>query len=316
MDASPHLVSIVALVVACLAVASAVWCWRALALARRERVTMERQLRRDRDHLTAVESAARATLEAERELVGLKARFVSLVSHEFRTPLGIIMSAVELLRNYRDRLPAEKQHELLEDIFGSTRRMSSLMEQVLLLGRVDAGKIAMQPVPVDLPDLLARIADEQRSAAGGRCPIVVTAGGDLAGARADVGLLRHIVSNLVSNAVKYSPAGSDVRVAVRRDAGTAVLEIADRGIGIPEADQARLFEAFHRAANVGEIPGSGLGLLIVKRCVDLQGGRIALRSRVGEGTTFEVALPLFAADGQAPAEAERAPRSMASRIVA
>jgi signal transduction histidine kinase len=316
MAASPHLVSLGAVTVAGLAVASAIWCWRSLLLARRERAAMAEMLERERAQQTAAATAARASLEAERELVGLKARFVSLVSHEFRTPLGIIMSAVELLKNYRDRLPPEKQHELLEDILASTRRMSSLMEQVLLLGRVDAGKIAVQPVPVDLPDLLAKIADEQRSASGGRCPILVTTGAELGQARADVGLLRHIVSNLVSNAVKYSPDGAEVRVALRREAGFARLDVVDRGIGIPEADQARLFEAFHRAGNVGEIPGSGLGLLIVKRCVELHGGRIAVRSRVGEGTTFEVDLPLFTADGQGPAEAERAPRSMASRIVA
>lgn len=316
MAASPQLVSVVALAVAGVAVASALWCWRALALARRERAAMEDRLKRERAQQAAADAAARASLEAERELVGLKARFVSLVSHEFRTPLGIIMSAVELLKNYRDRLPAEKQLELLEDILGSTRRMSSLMEQVLLLGRVDAGKIAVQPVPVDLPDLLARIADEQRSATGARCPILVTTEGDLDAARADVSLLRHVVSNLVSNAVKYSPDGAEVRISLRREAGLARFEIVDRGIGIPEADQARLFEAFHRAGNVGEIPGSGLGLLIVKRCVELHAGRIELRSRVGEGTTFVVVLPLFGVGGQAPAEAERAPRSMASRIVA
>lgn len=316
MAASPHLVPLVAVTVALIAVVSAVWCWRALQLARRERAAIEERLQRERAQQAAVDTASRASLEAERELIGLKARFVSLVSHEFRTPLGIIMSAVELLKNYRDRLPQEKQQELLEDILASTRRMSSLMEQVLLLGRVDAGRIAMQPVPVDLPDLLTKIADEQRSASGSRCPILVVAGPDLGPARADVGLLRHIVSNLVSNAVKYSPVGAEVRLALRREADLARLEVIDRGIGIPEADQARLFEAFHRAGNVGEIPGSGLGLLIVKRCVELHGGRIAVRSRAGEGTTFEVALPLFTADVQAPAEADLAPRNMASRIVA
>jgi len=279
------------------AVAAVAFCsWRRLAGAHARVRAMEREIEAQRHEHTRAHEAHQAALASERELVELKSRFVALVSHEFRTPLGIIMSAGELLQNYRDRLPEDKRQELLDDILVSTRRMAALMEQVLLLGRVDAGKLAAQAVPLDLDDLLGRIADEQRSATAARCPILLDLGapGALTGARADAGLLRHILSNLVSNAAKYSPPGSEVRLAARRDGTDAVLTVADRGIGIPEADQARLFEAFHRAGNVGETPGSGLGLLIVKRCVDLHGGRISARSRLGDGTTFEVRLPLFA----------------------
>lgn len=268
---------------------------RSLAALRRRAADLEEQLAHQREEHARSQEALRVALASERELVDLKSRFVALVSHEFRTPLGIIMSAGELLKNYRDRLPPESQQELFTDILGSTRRMAALMEQVLLLGRVDAGKIAARLEPLDLVELLEKIADEQRSATAARCPIVLDANGTLAGARADAGLLRHILSNLVSNASKYSPAGAEVRLHARRDGAEAILEVADRGIGIPDADLVRLFEAFHRASNVGEIPGSGLGLLIVKRCVDLHGGRIAVRSRVGEGTTVEVRLPLFEA---------------------
>ena len=291
------------LLVTLLVAGTAVWAAVSLARARRSLRASRREVDRMaqeldgrlREHARAQESL-QVPLSSERELLELKSRFVALVSHEFRTPLGIIMSAVELLKNYRDRLPLESRQELLEDILVSTRRMAGLMEQVLLLGRVDAGKVAAQPVPLDLSDLLGRIADEQRSATGARCPIVLDLAdhGTLLGARADAGLLRHILSNLVSNAVKYSPAGAEVRLTARRDGPDAVLAVTDRGIGIPEADQARLFEAFHRATNVGEIPGSGLGLLIVKRCVDLHGGRITVRSQAGAGTAFEVRLPLYA----------------------
>jgi PAS domain S-box-containing protein len=236
----------------------------------------------------------RRALEQERELGELKSRFVSMVSHEFRTPLGITMSAVELLRNYLDRLPKDKLAELLNDIHSSTLRMSGLMEQVLLLGRVEAGRVAFQSAPLQLKTLGARLTDETHSATQHKCPIEFRAEGKLAGARGDEALLRHIFSNLLSNAVKYSCAGRPVEFELRREGGDAAFMVRDRGIGIPEADQARLFEAFHRGGNVGEITGTGLGLLIVKRCVEMHRGTITFDSHAGEGTTFTVRLPLFA----------------------
>lgn len=232
-------------------------------------------------------------LATERELSELKSRFVSLVSHEFRTPLGIIMSAVELLRNYLDRLPQDKRQELLEDIHSSTLRMSGLMEQVLILGRVEAGKVAFKPAPADIAGLGARLVDEALSANNERCPVEFQADGDLSGAVADESLLRHIFSNLISNAVKYSPPGSPVFFRVHREGSEAVFVVRDQGIGIPEQDQGRLFEAFHRASNVGQVSGTGLGLLLVRRCVEIHQGRVTFESKVGTGTTFTVRLPLF-----------------------
>jgi signal transduction histidine kinase len=234
-----------------------------------------------------------AALVQERELGDLKTRFVSLVSHEFRTPLGITMSAVELMRHYAERLTAEKRTELLDDIHSATLRMSSMMEQVLLLGRVEAGKIPFTAKPLDLAELGGRLADESLSATNRKCPVALAAAAGVEGAAGDEMLIRHIFSNLISNAVKYSPGGAPVEFHVYREGSSAVFSVRDRGIGIPAADQARLFEAFHRAKNVGETPGTGLGLLIVKRCVDLHHGTISFDSREGEGTTFTVRLPLF-----------------------
>jgi signal transduction histidine kinase len=232
-------------------------------------------------------------LAAERELSELKSRFVSLVSHEFRTPLGITMSAVELLRNYLDRLPQQKLRELLDDIYSSTLRMSGLMEQVLLLGRVEAGRQALNAVSLDLAGFGAKQADEALSASKGKCQVKFAAEGDLAGAKGDETLLRHIFSNLLSNAVKYTVDGHAVDFRVKRDGRDAIFTVRDHGIGIPEPDQAHLFEAFHRATNVGQIPGTGLGLLIVKRCLELHDGSINFESRLNQGTTFTVRLPLF-----------------------
>lgn len=248
----------------------------------------------DRTEQLRTEETMRRALEQERELGELRSRFTAIVSHEFRTPLGIIMSAVELLRNYFDRLDGPRREELFDDIHQSTKRMADLMEQVLVLGRADAGKLSFSPGSVDLAALCHKLADESSSTAVRKCPVTTSVAEDLAGATADESLLRHIFSNLLSNAAKYSADGSPVEFTVAREGGDAVFAVEDRGIGIPAEDQARMFEAFHRAGNVAEIPGSGLGLLITKRCVELHGGSVGFVSTPGKGTTFTVRLPLFA----------------------
>lgn len=174
-----------------------------------------------------------------------------------------------------------------------THGMGDLMEQVLVLSRAEAGKISFRPQPLHLPSLAEKIVDETQSHTGGRCPIVLQEEGELSEAYGDESLLRHILGNLIANAVKYSPTGSEVSCRIRREGECAVFTIADHGIGIPEKDRARLFEAFHRGSNVGETPGTGLGLVIVKRCVELHGGTIGFAGEAEAGTTFTVRLPLF-----------------------
>lgn len=258
-------------------------------------MVLRRQGKLTRAFIRTTEQAAQQARElaAEREVSELKSRFVALVSHEFRTPLGITMSAVELLRNYADRLPPDKLKELLQDIYSATLRMSGLMEQVLLLGRVEAGKIGFQVAPIDLEVLGSKLVDETLSATSRRCPVKFRVEGDLNAAYGDESLLRHVFSNLLSNAVKYSPNNSEVEFTVRREGSDAIFSVRDRGIGIPEADRPRLFEAFHRASNVGQTQGTGLGLLIVRRCVELHRGTISFESQENQGTTFTVRLPLF-----------------------
>jgi signal transduction histidine kinase len=277
---------------------AALWVWllrRKVRERTAELATTNASLGQEVAERTRAQSDLARALNTERELNELKSRFVAIVSHEFRTPLGIIMSAVELLRNYGERLPAGKREELHNDIHTSTRHMSGLMEQVLVLGRVEGGRLGYRPVPIDLEQLCGRLTDESLSATNRRCRIEFRAEGDLSGAQGDEILLRHILSNLLSNGVKYSPAGGVVEFEVRREGGGAVFSVRDAGIGIPDADLPHLFEAFRRASNVGETPGTGLGLLIVKRCVELQAGAIEVESKVGAGTTVVVKLPLFGA---------------------
>ncbi len=264
------------------------------AMARDLNQKLENRVAERTSELEKTQADLRRALDQERELGELKSRFVTMVSHEFRTPLGIIMSAIELMRHYEDKLPAEQKQELHEDIHSATKQMAGLMEQVLVLGRVEAGKLGCRPVHTDLSALAEKLTDECLSATNRRCPIRWEPQGDLSGARADEGLLRHVFGNLIANAVKYSPANTPVTFRARREGADAVFEVEDKGIGIPAEDRPRLFEAFHRCGNVGAIPGTGLGLVIVKRCVDLHGGSLGIDSTPGAGTTFTIRLPLFA----------------------
>jgi signal transduction histidine kinase len=150
-----------------------------------------------------------------------------------------------------------------------------------------------EPAPLDLPAFCRRLVDEVLSATNRVCPINVTLGSLLADASADARLLRHMLTNLLANAVKYSEPGVAVDFMVARDGTEAIFTIRDRGIGIPDCDQKRLFNAFQRGGNVGARHGTGLGLVIVKRCVDLQGGRLQLTSKTAEGTVVTVRVPVF-----------------------
>lgn len=255
--------------------------------------TLEERVALRTAELEAARTELNDALLAERELGELKSRFVGMVSHEFRTPLGVTMSAVELIRHYDEQLSVEKRRELCEDIHSATRNMASLMEHVLLLGRVEAGKLGFKPISLNLVELIQKIVDEQELISESRCPIQIESKGEVESAVGDEALIRHILGNLISNAVKYSPAGEPVTVRVERYGGEAVCSIADLGIGIPEKDQEHLFQSFSRASNVGDIPGTGLGLVIVKRCVEFHGGSISVDSSPGQGTTFTVQLPVF-----------------------
>lgn len=233
------------------------------------------------------------TLAREKELNQLKSSFVSMVSHEFRTPLGVIMSSAEILDTYLDQLEPEERREQLGSIRKNTKRMAELMEEVLVLGMAEAGKLNFNPAPLDFGSLCRRLVEEVQSATNNKCPIEISAPAEARDAQADERLLHHVFSNLLSNAVKYSPVGKPVRLDIERDGDHAVCRVRDQGMGIPEADLERLFSAFYRGGNASQVPGTGLGLTIVKRCVELHRGRIKVESTVGRGTTVTVRLPLF-----------------------
>ncbi|WOD39642.1 CBS domain-containing protein [Nodosilinea sp. E11] len=252
-----------------------------------------RGITRDITERKQIEVDIRKALTREKELSDLKTRFISMASHEFRTPLTTILASAETLERYAHKFTPEKQQTVLKRIQTSVHHMIGLLNDVLTVGKAEAGKLACTLAPIDLHrfcrDLVEEVQFAQVSTAS---PIEFTATGDRFQVLADEKLLRHILLNLLSNAVKYSPEHTPVTFAVTCGDGESIFQVSDRGIGIPPADQSRLFGAFHRAENVGNISGTGLGLAIAKRAAEAHQGRISLVSEVGLGTTFTVVLPL------------------------
>lgn len=239
----------------------------------------------------AAEAELLETLAREKELNDIKSRFVSMTSHEFRTPLAAILSSTELLTDYADRLPLEEKQELTDMIKASVKRMTHMLDDILLIGRADAGRLEFSPQSMDLRAYCAHLVEEVRTAGDHRHQMIFRYRGSNPSFTADEKLLRHILTNLLGNAAKYSPTGALIELtAVRADSGV-LLEIADQGIGIPQEDVPGLFETFHRGSNVGHIQGTGLGLAIVKKAVDLHGGTISVETQLGKGTRFTVNLP-------------------------
>jgi len=240
------------------------------------------------------EEEARRSLVRERELSDLKTRFVSLASHEFRTPLATILSSIEIIDDFGPTLPENERRELIRLVKGAVGRVMGMLDQVELIGRAEADQLEFRPEPQEVEPLVASIAREVEQAQARRNSVRIAARG-VAGRRTlDAKLLFHILGNLVGNALKYSPAGAEVSLDIEGGEEAIVFRVADRGMGIPAEDQPRIFESFHRARNVGNVQGTGLGLSIVKQCVELHGGSVTFESKVGMGTTFVVRIPAAA----------------------
>jgi signal transduction histidine kinase len=248
---------------------------------------------RYRSECKQAEAEIRRALAQEHELSELRSRFINMTSHEFRTPLSTILTASELLERYANNWPKEKRLRYIHMIQRSTRHMTQMLEDLLILGRYEAGRLTCQPAPLDVIEFCHTLVEQSQLADETRQPISFTASGDCAPAHLDEKLLRQILDNLLSNALKYSPNGNQVHFTVTCTDTHVVFRIQDRGIGIPPNAVPHLYDAFYRASNIGGIPGTGLGLPVVKRAVDAHGGIIEVQSEVGVGTTFVVTLPRF-----------------------
>ncbi len=245
----------------------------------------------------------RQALVKEQELGELKSRFISMTSHEFRTPLTVIMSSAALLENYSQRWTEEKKLTHLQRIQIAGRRMTQLLDDILVLSKAEADKLLYQPAPLHVPQFCQTLVTDLLLSDNDQHQIHFAWTGQQPVACLDEKMLQQVLTNLLSNSIKYSPIGTEVQFSVSEEVGTWVFQIQDQGIGIPLSDVPHIFDSFHRGRNVGTISGTGLGLTIVKKWVDLQGGTIAVTSHEGEGTLFVVKLPV----GVSPANCHEDP---------
>ena len=240
--------------------------------------------------LRAANEALAREREKERQLGELKTRFVAMTSHEFRTPLSVILSSTELLESYGDRWERERRQDHWDRIGSAARSMRRMLDDILIIGRAEAGVLRASPTQMNLDEFNRRLVEcLEHSSARSHC-IAYTFEGDPR-VTLDERLLSEVVGNLLSNALKYSAPGSQVSFSVVAQRELCRFSIEDQGIGIPDADLPQLFENFFRASNVDQIEGSGLGLAVVKKALDVQGGTITVKSKLGQGTQFVVQVP-------------------------
>ncbi len=231
----------------------------------------------------------REALERQKELSELKSRFVSMASHEFRTPLATMQAASDALKAYLHKMTPEQVEHRLNKIQNQIKHMTQLLTDVLTLEQIQLGKLQYQPVDFDLIAFCRETIDELQSDRQHR--VVFDTALDRLSLFADEKLIRQVLVNILTNALKYSPPEQPVELGLHIEGKNAVLTIRDYGIGIPEKDQEHLFEPFYRATNVGTTSGSGLGLVIAKQAVDLHHGSMTFVSESGVGTTFTVMIP-------------------------
>jgi signal transduction histidine kinase len=232
------------------------------------------------------------SLQQEKKLNELKLQFSSMVSHEFRNPLAAIRLSSDVLKKFNDRLTDEKRIEHLDKIQTRVNLLVEMLDHLLLISRADTGGLEFNPVSLDAVEFCHNLLEEMQHSVHDSQRINFSATGGCANLQGDEKLLHYIVTNLLSNALKYSPNGGPVQFNLTCDDAHIVIRVADEGIGIPEDDMKQLFEIFHRAQNVTGIPGTGLGLAIAKRAAEAHGGTIDVESKEGAGSTFTVRLPL------------------------
>ncbi len=229
------------------------------------------------------------SLEKEKEVNDLKSRFVSMASHEFRTPLSTILSSVSLLSKYTTAEDQPKRDKHIDRIKSSVKTLTDILNEFLSLGKIEEGKIDINIEPFNLKDFIETIIYEMS--------ILLKPGQTLqhehsgiSSLNSDSNLLKHILINLVSNAIKFSPENAPIKIFTSIDSNKASIIVKDKGMGIPKEDQVHLFERFFRASNVTNIQGTGLGLHIVGRYIDLLGGTIQYNSELEEGSQFSIIL--------------------------
>jgi PAS domain S-box-containing protein len=273
------------------------------ALCLIEDVTFRKQLEEQRLYTKTLQ----IELEKERELMELKQRFISMISHEFRTPLTVMLSSSQILERYHDRLSHDRFLKHVKSFKPQIEKMTGMLEEVLLVNKADANLLEFNPKPTDIRQMLEEFTDKARLIDDYQHDIDLYCEDTIPQIlKADPALLEHILMNLLTNATKYSPTDKSITLDVQHDTDSdeLVIHVKDEGIGIPEDDQKRLFQPFHRAKNVQNIKGTGLGLTIVKNSAELHGGSVTFVSYPGEGSIFTIRLPLVVAESDIYADDE------------
>jgi PAS domain S-box-containing protein len=250
------------------------------------------QALRDRERL-------QIALEAERKVGEVRNRFMLVVSHEFRTPLSIILTSSEMLDRYHDRMDQERRKERLGIIRAQVQHLRAMLDEISIVIRAELGRLEFRPLAADVAEFARQIAAEMASTVGTMHRITVTSDPDTLYAQVDTTLLRHVLTNLLSNAIKFSEERAEILLNLRLSKGDGepeiCFEVLDRGIGLQAGDLEHLFEPFFRGSNVGAISGTGLGLKVVRDCLLRHGGHISAEPRADGGSRFVARVPYEAA---------------------
>ena len=229
-------------------------------------------------------------LDKEKMLNEIKSRFVSMASHEFRTPLSAVLSSASLISKYTKEEDQEKRNKHIDRIKDSVKHLNDILEDFLSLGKLDEGRISTDPSEFNLPEMITETLSEVK--------VVLKPGQKfnfkfegVEKINADKKLLRNILINLISNAAKFSEEDSPIIISAKSNSEINTITVADKGLGISTKDQEHLFTMFYRASNVTNIQGTGLGLHIVKRYLDLIQGTVNLQSTLGKGTSITITFP-------------------------
>lgn len=260
------------------------------------RVENHLTLRRMQVELQQAKAEALNALAQEQELNRLKSEFVSMISHDFRTPLTSIQGFAELLHYGGEALTEEVRARYFDKIDAAVEHMLFLLDEVLMIGQIEAGRMQCQLAPTNLEEFCRDVCETLEFNDNHHHSIHFSCVGQCQKVEVDRVLLNRMLTNLLSNAIKYSPEGGRIYIDLYCSDKNIVLKIRDEGIGIPSENQHHLFKTFYRCSNVGQIKGTGLGLAVVKKCVDAHQGQIHFESQEGVGTTVTVQIPLIVSD--------------------
>lgn len=238
-----------------------------------------------------VEQDIRQLLEQEKEFSNMKSRFVSIVSHEFRTPLTVINSAAQILDNFYEQLSSEERHEYLSKIQNNVHDMIELMENVLFIGKTDLVKGKINLNNHNILDIINDIIKDITYHIDDKSFLNLTSDLISGNIYTDDKIFRQVFQNILSNAIKFSGENRKIDINITENNNSYTIIIKDNGIGIPQEELSQIFKQFYRASNASEYRGSGLGMTIIKRSLDILSSKLDITSKLNKGTTITIDMP-------------------------